>query len=144
MSENMSMDSLLDSNLDDFADLPEFVTPPSGTYTTKVNFSTKVVNDKPGIEVKLTILAVNELNNPEDTPPADGSVASQFFFMDNEFGQGAFKKCTANLKAATGSVTIRDIITNCDGMECVTVTSTRKDKNDKEKLYLNIKDMFPV
>ena len=145
MSEEMSMDSILDSSLEDFADLPEWVIPPAGTYNvTLVGLGSKAINDKPVLELKLIINSVEELSDPSATPPADGSEVSQAFFMSSEFGQGAFKKVTANLREATGVNTTRELMEAVKGMECILISKTRKDKNDPDKVYFQIVDLFPV
>jgi len=141
----ISMDSLLDADLDSFADLPEFVIPPAGTYNATIkSMETKEINKKPVVEIKITILETIELNDPADTPVDAGVEVSQAFFLDSPFGQGALKKCTLNVKEALGVNTMRELMEACPGFEVTVLTKTRKDKNDETKLYFQIVDMFPL
>lgn len=142
---NISMDSLLDADLDSFADLPEFVVPPAGTYNAIIKeISTKAINNKPVVEIKFTIVETVELNDPASTPVTDGCEVSQAFFMDSDFGQGALKKVLANIKEALGTNSLRELIEASAGFEVTMITKTRKDKNDDTKLYFQVVDMFPL
>ena len=135
--------NLLDMNLDDFADLPEFLVPPPGTYNLLLkSMEIKTINEKTAIEINFSILSTVELVNAEDTAPTEGGAFSTLYIMDNEFGQGAFKAATANLKEALGVNTPRELIESSAGSEVVAVITNRKDKKDPSKVYIKLVDMF--
>ena len=147
MSDNF--DSLLDANLDDLADLPEFASFPAGVHRATVSMEKKEINGKLAIEVKLTGIETVELSNPEeDKPITTGQVSNAAFFLDNEFGQGAFKKLVAPLAAALGVASLRDIIDACAGTEVEAVTAYRKGKakpgETDRPVYFEIKKLIVV
>ena len=147
MSDNF--DSLLDANLDDLADLPEFASFPAGVHRATVSMEKKEINGKLAIEVKLTGIETVELSNPEeDKPITAGQVSNAVFFLDNEFGQGAFKKLVAPLAAALGVASLRDIIDACAGTEVEAVTAYRKGKakpgETDRPVYFEIKKLIVI
>lgn len=129
MSQNQDFNSLLDANLDDLADLPEFANFPAGVHRCTVDILQKTINNKPAMEVKLTAIETVELSFAEtDKPVNAGQTSSSAYFLDNEFGQGAFKKLVAPLASALGVSSIRDLIDAVAGTEVEAVTSFRKGK----------------
>lgn len=137
-----NFDSLLDANLDDLADLPDFASFPAGVHRATIAIQQKTVNDKPGMEVSLTGIETVELSKPEeDKPISAGQVSSALYFLDNEFGQGAFKKLIAPLAANLGVSSIRDLIEQCKGMEVEAVTSYRTNKKTGDT-YFEIKKLI--
>ena len=101
MSEMLN--DLLDANLDDLADLPEFGIYPSGVHRVIINWESKEVNKHPSMEMKMKLIETVELANPaEDQPVAAGTESSSLFMLDNEFGQGAFKQIMKVLAGACG------------------------------------------
>ena len=142
MSDNMNFDALLDANLDDLADLPAFESFPAGVHRATISIKQKVVNDKPGMEVSLIGIETVELSKPEeDKPITAGQVSSSLYFLDNEFGQGAFKKLIAPLAASLGVSSIRDLVDQCTGTEVEAVTSFRTNKKTGDT-YFEIKKLI--
>lgn len=128
MSEN-NFDALLDANLDDLADLPEFANFPAGVHRATLNITKKEINGKPMMEIKLTGIETVELSKPEeDKPITVGQVSSALFDLTNEFAQGNFKKLVSPLAAALGVTSIREIIEQATGTEVEAVTAFRKGK----------------
>ena len=148
MSEN-NFDSILDANLDDLSDLPEFANFPAGVHRCTVSMLQKTINSKQAIEVTLTGIETVELSKPEeDKPITAGQTSSAAYFMDNEFGQGAFKKLVAPLAASLGVSSIRDLIEQCAGTECEAVTAFRMGKakpgETDRPVYFEIKKLIVV
>ena len=140
MSDNF--DALLDVSLDDLADLPEFADFPAGVHRCTVSITKKEVNSKPAMEVKLTGIETVELSKPEEDKPINaGQTSSSLYFLDNEFGQGAFKKLVAPLAAHLGVGNLRELIEQVEGTEVEAVTSFRKNKKTDE-LYFEIKKLI--
>lgn len=128
MSEN-NFDALLDANLDDLADLPEFASFPAGVHRATLDITKKEINNKPMMEIKLTGIETVELSKPEeDKPITAGQVSSALFDLTNEFAQGNFKKLISPLAAALGVTSIREIIEQATGTEVEAVTAFRKGK----------------
>lgn len=145
MSDNF--DNLLDASLDDLADLPEFSNFPAGAHKCTLSIVQKTINNKPAMEVKLTGIETVELSKPEEDQPINaGAVSSAAYFMDNEFGQGAFKKLIAPLAAHLGVSTLREVVEQAEGMEVTAITSYRTGKkkpgDDEAPVYFEIKKLL--
>ena len=138
------IDALLDSTLDDLADLPEFKNFNPGVHRVLVTLSLKEVNKKNVIELSMKGLETLELVTPTDEPIKEGDSSSIIFMLDNEFGVGNFKKLATPIAEALGTTTNRETIEQCDDLECLIVTSLRVDKNDKDRFYLNVKELNVV
>lgn len=138
-SSNMDMlNGLLDANLDDLADLPEFGTYPPGAHKVTIKWESKTVNNHPCIELQMIAVETEELANPEaDQPLAVGAQGSVLYMLDNEFGQGNLKRTIKPLAAETGLSSLREIIDATQGMEVTVVTKVRQNK-DKTQSYTDI------
>ena len=134
--------NLLDSNLDDLPDLPEFVVPPAGAYnTTILDITEKKIGEHPAVEVKFRFDATIELANPSDEAIKDGTECSVAYMLDNEFGVGGLKALLKPLGAALGTATSRATMEGAKGMQVMVVTKVRNGKKgtDKEdQRYLSI------
>lgn len=141
---NSNVNDLLDATLDDLEDLPEFEVYPAGAHRVSVSTSMKEVGGKSAVEMRFKYLECLELSNSDDIPPKEKDECSVLFMLDNEFGRGAMKKALTPIGAALGTRTIREVIEQCKDVECAIVTSIRKDKNDPDKKYLNLKELAVV
>jgi hypothetical protein len=146
--DTMNMDSLLDETLDDLEDLPEFKPYPAGAHQCLATFSTKEINGNAAIELGFKLVETLEFANPQEATNENGEpstkqgdTASTMFMLNNEFGRGNLKKCATPFGEALGLPTIRDIVNEVQDIECVILTSIRTDKNDKDKHYLNVKEI---
>jgi hypothetical protein len=140
-ANNSAINSLLDAQLDDLADLPEFGTYPAGTHKVSIKWESKTVNNHPCIELQMRAIETVELANPTDAPLSAGSEGSVLFMLDNEFGQGALKALMKPLAAETGQGSISGIIEATNGMEVTVVTNVRQNK-DKSQSYTNVKKIL--
>lgn len=143
MSENTDLDALLDSTLDNLADMPEFAIYPPGAHRVSISFEQKEVNKHPSIEMKMVLRETLELAEPTDVPPEAGTETSMLFMMDNEFGQGKFKEVIKPLAAHLGTTSIRDAINGANGMEVVIVSNVRQNK-EKTAKYMNVVSLTVV
>lgn len=131
----MSLDSLLDGTLDDLADLPEYKPFSAGAHKVMIDFVEGKDKNKPSLQVKFTGVETLELTKEGDTPIEKGAQTSIFISFKkkdgerNEIAEGVFKKIMADLKAATGGTTNREIIENSKGMEYAVVMKVRKNKD---------------
>lgn len=133
-----TLDSLLDSNIDDLADLPEFQVYPNGVHTVLINFESKTVNNHPCLELKMKAVETVELANPAaDQPLTAGTESSVLFMLDNEFGQGKMKAIVKVLAAHLGTSSIKETIEAAAGMEVQVVCKVRQNK-DKSQSYTDV------
>ena len=130
-----SFDSILDSTLDDLADMPSISLFPNGAHKVTVEF--EVNREKASIQVKMVYVDLLELSEPTATAPAPGDKNSVFLFLKNkdgkatEYAQGALKFMLQALKA--GGVeggSNSEIMENAKGTEVAVVTKIRVGKGD--------------
>jgi hypothetical protein len=143
-TENFNIDSLLDGTLDDLADLPEFKAYPEGTHKVIISFALKEINKSPAYELSMKALETLELSNPADAPLEQGASTSVAYMLNNELGQGKFKKILASLAAHYGAKTNRELIDDAQNAEAVIVTKQRKDKKDPTRVYTDIVELAIV
>jgi len=145
MSDNQTftLDNLLDATLDDIADLPEFRPFPAGTHKVTLALSQKSLNNKPAYEVKMTLIETIELADQSETPLTQGATDSVAYFLDNQWGLGAFKKLLKPAGEHFGTGSIRDIIENLQGAEVIVITRQRPNK-EKTKSYTDIVELIVV
>lgn len=125
-----TLDNLLDSTLDDLADLPEFVTAPSGAYRVTIELKGKDIAKNPAVELAMKVVETVELTNPEeDKPLIPGTEFSTAFMLNNEYGQGALKEVLKTLQAVAGGNSSREVMENAKGLECLVVMHQKLDKN---------------
>lgn len=143
--DNFDIDSLLDGTLDDLADMPEFKPFPVGTHAVVLTIVDKTAKDKrvnghPGFEVKMKAIETLELAKPDDTPLVAGAETSVLYLLDNEIGQGSFKKLLATASEHFGAKTNRELIADLQNATVVVVTRQRQNK-DKTQTYTDIVEM---
>lgn len=144
---DMNVDALLDSTLDELADLPEFKNFPAGAYNGTIELQVKKMGDNTGVELKFTNQEVVELSDaatPEADIPAPTATTSVGFLLNNEFGQGAFKEVLKSLKEGLNlaeGTSNREIMEAAKGASVMCVFTLRKDKNDAEKKYQGLKKL---
>jgi hypothetical protein len=131
------MNSLLDSSIDDLADLPEFAVFPAGLLKVSLKFEEKEINKHPSVELKMKLIETVEMADATDTPLASGAESSVLYMLDNEFGQGALKAIAKTLASITGTTNLRDTLEAANGMEVQVVSKPRFNK-DKSQQYTNI------
>jgi len=138
-----SLDGILDSQLDDLADLPEFLVFPAGAHKVTITLESKEVNKHPSIECKMKVVETLELANPTDTPMVAGTESSVLYMLDNEFGVGKFKELMKPLAAHFGGTSVRETMASAQGAEVVVVTTVRTNKATKVS-YTDIKSLSVV
>ena len=142
-NENFNIDSLLDGTLDDLADVPEFKPFPAGAHKVVLGITQKVINNHPAFEVSMKAVETLELANSDDTPLAAGATTSVAYMMDNELGQGNFKRVLKALAAHFGAKSNRELIEDGQNCECVVVTKIRQNK-EKTQSYTEIVELQVV
>lgn len=137
---NSSVDDILDMELDDLEDMPEFKPFPVGVHKCIVSMEIKEVNDKQAVEVELKAIESMELANPADEPLKADDSTNILCFLDNEFGRANLKEIAAYFKEYAGSGTTRAIIDAVSNVECLVVTGQRYSKKT-ESTYTTIKEL---
>lgn len=133
----MSLDnlsSLLDANLDDLVDMPEFVVPPAGAYNATIKgFEEKKIGEHPAVELCFIFAETLELANPTDAACAPNTETKIAYILDNEYGVGGLKAILAPLKVAFNTTTVRETLEACKGASVMVVTKVRNGKKGTDK-----------
>lgn len=140
---NFDINAILEGTLEDLADLPEFKPFPAGTHRVTIKWEQKVVNKHPGFELKMKAIETMELANASDAPLEAGTETGVLFLLDNEIGQGNFKKMLSSLAAHYGAKANRLLIEESQNAEVLVITKTRTNK-DKTQTYTDIVEMQVV
>lgn len=141
---DMNIDDLLDSTLDDLADLPSFKPFAAGAHQCKLTLDKKEIAGHPAVEATLVMVETAEYADPQDAetdPTKAGDSCNAAYFLDNEIGAGKFKALGAILGAALDTNHLGTIVEQTTDMDVMVVTGVRVDKNDKDKKYLDIKEV---
>jgi hypothetical protein len=150
----LDLDALLDNNLSEIEDLPDYVTPPSGMYTlavpeVKLEQYTKKGKDGAAdvpnqVRLRLTykIGAVLEITDPANAVPvAEGSLFSDTY-MYTDAGLAIFKRQAAKLlnvdTAELSPLPLREIFTELTAIEAVNAVVQTKE-NDKGYTNTNVR-----
>lgn len=140
MSE-FNIDSLLDGTLDDLADAPEFKPFPAGTHKVVVTIVQKKIGTHPAFEVGMKAIETIELPaGSEEVPLVAGATTSVAYMMDNDLGQGNFKKILKSLADHFGAKSNRELISEAQNLEVLVVTKQRMNK-DKTQSYTDIVEL---
>lgn len=131
------LDSLLDMDLDDIADLPEFKVFPAGAHRCTMKLEKKMIGTHPAWELGLKLQETLELTDAAEVAPEAGTESSVAYMMDNEFGQGKFKELVKPLAAHYGVTKIGEVVEQSNGAEVVVVTKVRQNK-EKTQSYLDV------
>lgn len=126
---------LLNSSIDDLADLPGFETPPPGSYILKVNMDVKKINDKDAVDASFEVVETVELKNSDDKPVIPGTKFSTAFMLDNEFGVGNLKKFLKPFSEHTGIKAVGALVAEIKDYSIACLVKNRKDKNDPDRVY---------
>lgn len=136
------LDNLLDATLDDLADLPTFTPFPCGAHRVLATF--KRNDEMKAVILDLTMIETIEYANPQDgetSPTKEGDTSNAMYQLGNKWGAGNFKKAAKNFVEHVGESGLSAIVDGVENVECMVLTGLRKDKNDPEKFYLDIKEI---
>lgn len=147
MSEEKDSFDLLDSSVSDLADLKAFEPFPTGSYKLELDWEQKEINDNPALIVKLKNLEVLELASNDSKPPEVGATTDIAIILKtkkgkrNEVGEGRLKQVLAVLQPVFGGATVGEVIKNSKGATIAATLTVKKDKNDEDKKYNQIKSI---
>lgn len=136
-----NIDSLLDGTLDDLADVPEFKPFPAGAHKVSVSLEYKVINKHPSYIVKMTAIETMELHDAtKDEPLIAGAKADVAYMLDNEIGQGNFKRVMIAAANKFGKKSNRELVEDLKNVEAIVITKVRQNK-DKTQSYTDITEI---
>jgi hypothetical protein len=136
---------LLDSSIDELADLESFSPIPAGTHRLSISWDTKEVNGKPGVVMGMTVLDTVEMADSSETPPEPGKKADILFLLlkddgsPNTVGQGQLKEVINALREVHGGDSVKEVMEASEGAEVVATLKVRANKNDPDQKFNNIK-----
>lgn len=126
-----NIESLLDAELSDIADLADFKVPALGRYKLSLSVETKEINGNAAVVFNYEVLEVIEMTNADDTPPTIGDKFGEQFTIANEFGVGKLKKSLKPYADHFGVSKIGELLPMLDG---VLIDGTVKRREDAAKL----------
>lgn len=144
---DFDINSLLDGTLDALADMPEFKPFPAGTHSILGTLIDKAsdkklwVNGHPAYEFKMTLDETLEMADSTQLALAKGAETNVLYMLDNEMGQGQFKKLMTALSVKFGEKTNRELIGECKNLAMTVVTKQRSNK-DKTQMYTDIVELL--
>ena len=145
---DFNIDQILDGTLDDLADMPEFVPFPAGTHIITIDWENKTakkdwINGHPALSLKLKAVETVELVDTAQAPLVPGSETNVLYMLDNELGQGSFKKIMTSLSEHFGAKSNRELIEESRGTTCMVITKIRQNK-EKTQSYTDIVELKVV
>jgi len=147
-------DAMLDQDLTEIADLPTYEVPPKGIYKLlvfKVEQKEVEVQNKdkqkiqaPVIQFDWKVVEPLELVNPEEAEsikPDTQFSESYFFHNDPEKTKAALKDSFKEVASSLGIKNLKQLVEQLQGLEVIGNVKHRVDKNDKEKIYAQVRDI---
>lgn len=136
--KQLGINDLLNTDLNDLADLAGFDVPNNGYYKLSVDASTKEINNKPAVVLDYEVVEVLEMADPTATPPITGTKFGETFFLDNEFGVGNMKKALKPFADAFGVGNISALLEQIKGVSVFATVKQQADKKDTSKIYARV------
>lgn len=152
MAENTSkfgaLAAVVSKNLDEIADLPNYIAPPPGIYKLLIeSCAQQVINEKAVIKVDYVFLEVKSTNEKPDEMDEKLIAAVQWgkdkmsenFYFDKpdkiETTLGVLKKKFGGFGAQLGTTNLLDILDKLAGLTVEAQVGRRVDSDDKSKFY---------
>ena len=154
MSQDML--NLLDSSIDELADLEKFTPIPAGNHRLRLDWSFPEHETDVIVQLKLTVIETLEMASSAEAVPEPGKTGNIRFALQrkdgspimttagkpNTFGQGQLKEIITVLAQTFGGNTTREVIENSDGAEVVATLRVRASKNDPDSKFNEIKALL--
>jgi hypothetical protein len=152
MAENtiLDLDAMMDIEMDKVETLPDYVTPPAGSYLLKVEeakvekYKTKPKDGKQAeegtrLKIQYSVQNTMELEKASDLPVKDGSLFSESF-MGTEDGIKFFKRQAMNIMNVTDltGAKMKDVLDGLKDMEFKAKITIRKTPNPSGGEYENV------
>jgi len=139
---------LLDTSIDELADLKGFEPIPAGSHRLQISWDKKAINDVPSVILKLKVMETLEMANSNEEEPEVGKEADIAFMMltkdgePNEISQGQLKEVLKVLREAVGGDTANEIMEASDGAEVCATLKIRTNKNDPDQKFNQIRKVW--
>lgn len=124
-ANSFNLNDLMNKGMQEIDDLPDFITPPNGSYKVRVGCEQKVQNDKPAVQFRYELLEVVELANPAEAKPAEKSIFTETFYLNNEVGPKALKRHIKEVWDKLGG-SLGECLKSIDGQVYYVTTKQRK------------------
>lgn len=128
--EQALFDAFNNTSVEDLEDLPSFDPYPNGAHLVTIEFERKVVNDKPAVILKTTMVETQQLEDPAATAPNAGDTYDFMFGLSNEYGEGSLKNILAPMAEATGITSNGELLDHVKGFQALIATKQRMDKKN--------------
>jgi len=148
--------NLLDSSIDELADLEKFTPIPAGSHRVRLEWTFPEHETDVVVQLKLTVVETLEMANSAEEAPEPGKSGNIRFALQrkdgspiltqsgkvNTFGQGQLKEVIQVLQPVFGGSTTREVIENSQGAEVVAMLKVRASKNDPDSKFNEIKALI--
>lgn len=148
--------SLLDSSIDELADLEKFTPIPAGTHKLLLNWSKPDDEEKIIVALKMTVVETLEMANSSEPHPEPGKTSNMRFTLGNKdgspllsasgkpntFGQGQIKEILMALQPTFGGATLQEVMDNSEGAEVIATLKVKPSKNDPDSKFNEIKALL--
>lgn len=145
--------NLLDSSVEELADLERFTPIPAGTHKLRLQWSFPEHDTQVVVQLKLEVVETLEMANSSEPAPEPGKSGNIRFPLQNKdgspimsksgkpmtMGQGQLKEVVAVLAPHFGGGTLREVIDNSQGAEVVATLKVRKSSLDPDMMFNEIK-----
>lgn len=146
---NVSLDDLdiLDKDISEIADLAGFDVPVNGEYVLGLSMELKKVNGKASVCPQYRVISCVKQDNEDDTPTPVETKFGQLFMLEGDKADtalSALKPLIAPIGEHIGQGKVSAIIKWIQEQGEIVVGATvkrRYDKEDKEKVYANVKNL---
>ena len=148
MADLNQFDALFDRQLEELAELPSYVPPPTGTYNLRLSVAFKEINRKPAVEVSAVVLDTVELADATEQRVKNGSEFSYAFILldkegkPNETAEGFMREFLAYFTTYAGTTNVKTLVSGAiKDVECTAFVKRKQDKNDADRWNVTIKDI---
>lgn len=143
---------LLDLELEELADLEKFEAAPAGSYSAQLDWERKEINNFPAVIAKFKLLETLELVDSTAQAPEPGKVVDIALILQrkdketqeviaNKMGQGQLKEILLALAPEVGGTTPAEVMENSKGSTVAITLKVRKNKDDPEITYNQLKSI---
>lgn len=150
----MDILNLLDSSVEELADLEKFTPIPAGSHRVRLDWSFPEHETDVVVQLKLTVVETLEMASSAEQAPEPGKSGNIRFPLQRKdgtpiisqksgkpmtMGQGQLKEVIAVLQPTFGGSTVKEVIDNSQGAEVVATLKVRKNPNDPDQQFNEIK-----
>lgn len=150
MSLNEDLFELLDSSVEELADLEKFEPLPAGSHLCNLTWDRKDINGHAAVTAKFTLVETLEMADSSQPVPEPGKSADIAFILTkkdkntgekvpNTIGQGQLKEVLRVLKEHFGGESLNQVMENSQGSQVAVIMKVRASKDDPDVKYNSLK-----